>query len=191
MNLQFCNAPDSPKDTRPHGNEFNKKVRMSNALATNAAVLIGLVLKHRPKTYLVVEQPKGSWLWKLPIWKDLILKYTLGFVLTYFGLWGMDILKGSHLCTNLKPVDSLARKATKQAKQRFQARVNRKFALMRQLGKKPPVYYTVGVSKKTGKKNFTGGKGLQKTALYPIRFCNALFQVWLRAYQAAIVIQLD
>ena len=159
---------------------------MSNLVAENTAILIGLALKFRPKIWVVLEQPKGSQMWKLPLFQSLIAQCGLFFVLTYLGLWGMDILKGCHLCTNLGQVKYLARKATRDVKGQFQERVDKKIERLRMIGKAPKVYYTTGISKKTGKKTFTGGKHLQDTALYPIRFCNALFQCWLRAHRQAI-----
>lgn len=159
---------------------------MSNIVAENAAVLILMTLKWRPRTMVVIEQPKGSYLWKIPSYKSLIANCALTFILTYFGLWGMDLLKGTHLASNVPGMSSLARKATKDAKARFVARVNNKFEKMQRAGKPVPQYYKTGVHPVTGKKTFSGGRDLSKTALYPIRFCNALFHVWHRAYLAAL-----
>ena len=164
------------------GNLKNKKVRMSNLVAENAAMLILLTLLWRPTTCIVVEQPKGSYLWKFPLYKTVVAQGTLGFTLTYFGLWGMDLLKGTHLASNLPNISHLARKANKENKARFLARVNSKFEKMRRAGQKVPNYYKTAVHPVTGKKTFSGGRDLQNTAIYPVRFCNALFHVWQRAY---------
>ena len=182
----FANACQCNEEGRVHGDTTNRKVRMANVVAENAATLIALTLQFRPSTWLVVEQPKGSQMWKLPIYKSLISSLGLAFVLTYLGLYGMDILKGCHLCTNLDEVRRLARKATKDVKAKFDQEIARRKEKMRREGKTPKVYYTTGVSKKTGRKTFTGGKSLQDTALYPIRFCNALFHCWLRARTHAL-----
>ena len=170
---------------RVFGDVSNLKVRMANMIAENALILISLALKWRQKTWIVIEQPKGSRLWNLPKYKSLVKDYSLIFILTYLGFFGMDLLKGCHLCTNMKELTHLARVASKNAKDTFRARVSRKFEKLRRAGKKVNVYYTTGVSKTTGKKTFTGGRDLQSTALYPVRFCNSLFQCWLRAYTVA------
>jgi hypothetical protein len=172
------------QEWRVFGDVSNLKVRMANMIAENALILISLALKWRPKTWVVIEQPKGSRLWNLPKYKSLVKDYSFIFLLTYLGFFGMDLLKGCHLCTNMKELTCLARVANKEAKGTFRARVARKFEKLRRAGKKVKVYYTTGVSKTTGKKTFTGGRDLQSTALYPVRFCNALFQCWLRAYIA-------
>ena len=83
----------------------------------------------------------------------------------------------------MRQMEQLARRATNDAVAKFNARVERKNQRLRQKGKAPPVYYTRGVNAE-GKKTFTGGKDLQSSAVYPQRFCTALFKVWLVAYQA-------
>ena len=173
------------QELRVFGDVTNLKVRMANMIADNALILISLALKWRPKTWVVIEQPKGSRLWNLPKYKSLIKDHAFIFLLTYLGFFGMDLLKGCHLCTNMQEVTHLARVASKAAKDTFRARVARKFEKLRRAGKEVKVYYTTGVSKTTGKKTFTGGRDLQSTALYPVRFCNSLFQCWLRAYTKA------
>ena len=90
------------KDWRLLGDQTWLKVRMSNMLAENAAVLMRLVLRWRPRTLLVIEQPKGSWLWKLDEYRALIKDFSLARTLTYLGFFGMDILKPCHLVSNMK-----------------------------------------------------------------------------------------
>jgi hypothetical protein len=75
---------------------------MSTLIAQNCGILISLILCWRPTIRLIVEQPKGSMLWKLPTFVSLIQAFGLSFVLTYLGFFGMDILKGSHLLTNME-----------------------------------------------------------------------------------------
>ena len=90
------------EDWRLLGNEGSYKVRLSNAIAANTAIFLHLVLMWRPQTWLVLENPKGTWLWKQTLFESLIRDYGLFLVLTYFGLWGMDLLKGTHLQTNCR-----------------------------------------------------------------------------------------
>ena len=80
---------------------------------------------------------------------------------------------------------SLARQATRAIKAKFDARVARKVERLRRTGKRVPEYYKKGVNRQ-GKAIFSGGKDLQLTSVYPQRFCNALFAVWLRATAGAI-----
>ena len=90
------------KAEQPYGNINNKRVRMSTLIAQNCGILISLILCWRPTIRLIVEQPKGSMLWKLPTFVSLIQAFGLSFVLTYLGFFGMDILNGSHLLTNME-----------------------------------------------------------------------------------------
>ena len=78
------------------------KVRMANMISENAAMLIKLVLQWRPKVFIVAEQPKGSFMFKMPYWKDILKNNFFSIVLTYLGLWGLDILKATHLATNME-----------------------------------------------------------------------------------------
>lgn len=172
------------KAEQPYGNINNKRVRMSTLIAQNCGILISLILCWRPTIRLIVEQPKGSMLWKLPTFVSLIQAFGLSFVLTYLGFFGMDILKGSHLLTNMEQAGALARRATKEAKQKFIARVNSKFEKRHAAGRRAKVYYTCGTNE-AGKKTFTGGKDLGSTSCYPKRFARAIFAVWHKYYQLA------
>lgn len=157
-------------------------------------------------------------------WSRLIAENMLVFILTYLGLYGMDILKPTKLVTNmrnlgqsqsvagmfcnffvryfaashsapfppfpthilfrhcwLRTAETLARKATRGVKDKFNARIARKKQRLASKGKSIPQYYTTGVSTKTGKKTYTGGKDLHRTASYPVRFCSALYRSWVQA----------
>lgn len=77
------------------------KVRMSNLVAQNTAVLLNVVLRYKPRTFVCLEQPKGSYMYKLPPFRELVRTFSLTMILTYFGMFGMQILKPTKLCTNL------------------------------------------------------------------------------------------
>ena len=77
---------------------------------------------------------------------------------------------------HLRQTSELARRATKEAKREFIARVNSKFEKRRAAGRRAKVYYTCGTNE-AGKKTFTGGKDLQSTSCYPKRFAHAIFAV--------------
>lgn len=100
------------------GNLRNFKVRMSNAIATNAATLLKLALRHRPTTFLIIEQPKGSFMFKMDVFRELFLQFSMFLVLTYLGLFGHDLLKASHLQSNMETLASLARRATRPVKKK-------------------------------------------------------------------------
>ena len=69
-------------------------------IASNTVVLIQLALRFRPSTVVAIEQPKGSFMFKQDYFKELIKNHALFIVLTYLGLFGLDLLKGTHICTN-------------------------------------------------------------------------------------------
>ncbi|CAK9023181.1 unnamed protein product, partial [Durusdinium trenchii] len=169
-------------DWRLYGNERHFSVRVANAIARNTAVLVRLLLKWRPTVYVVLENPLSTWLYKLPCFKELLKEASFFFVLTYMGLWGMDILKGTRLASNLPTLASLERRATKKVKAKFQARVARKKARAARAGKSEKCFYTTGQNE-NGQRIFTHGPDLAATAEYPQRFCTALYTAWARALE--------
>lgn len=81
----------------------------------------------------------------------------------------------------------LAKKATRNAKAKFDDRIARKKQRQAQKGQANKVYYTTSVKVTEDgqvKRQFTGGKDLQSTAAYPTRFCTAVCQLWAQAYAA-------
>ena len=88
------------QDWRPQGNVRNAKVRMSNMIASNTAVLIRMALRFRPSTVVAIEQPKGSFMFKQDYFQELLKNHAMFVVLTYLGLFGLDLLKGTHIWTN-------------------------------------------------------------------------------------------
>ena len=89
------------EEWRLFGNQRWHSVRMSNTIAWNTATLVKLLLTYRPLTYIILENPSGSWLFKMPFFADIIKEFSLFAVLTYMGMWGLDLLKGTRLVTNL------------------------------------------------------------------------------------------
>ena len=74
---------------------------MSNLVAENTAILLNVVLRYKPRTFMILEQPKGSYMYKLPPFVELVRSFGLTMILTYFGMFGMEILKPTKICTNL------------------------------------------------------------------------------------------
>lgn len=85
---------------------------------------------------------------------------------------------------HFRQASELARRATKEEKQKFIARVNSKFEKRRAAGRRAKVYYTVGINA-AGKKTFTGGKDLQTTSCYPKKFAHAIFVAWHKSFKIA------
>ena len=81
-------------------------------------------------------------------------------------------------------MNRLARRATKEAKKRFHEREARRAERRRLSGKQPKVFYKTELLP-NGKRSFSGTASLTETAVYPQRFCTALFQAWLTARLAA------
>lgn len=154
---------------------------MANMIAENTATLVRLVLKHRPRTFVTLEQPKGSRLFKLPSVASLMKDCQMFCILTYLGLFGMQILKATWLYSNWTSLHGVGRRATKVVKDKFTKRTHAMHERLKAQGKPVPIFYTIGVSKRTGKKTFTGGPNLGDTSKYPTRFCTAVFKLWNEA----------
>ena len=74
---------------------------MSNGIAENLVTLLTLIARWRPSIFIMVEQPKGSFMFKMPFFESMLEEFGFVLVLTYLGLYGLDILKGTHLQTTL------------------------------------------------------------------------------------------
>ena len=140
-------------------------VRLGNILARNTAVLVRAQLKFRSDTWTLTEQPKNSWMFKLPEWQAVWSGFYLRQCLTYQGLFGMPIEKGTHLLHNLPGDSHVARKMTFALKQKILRRNAR-------LGIKSDQFY----KKKNG--SVSGTNKLSQTSVYPQKFVEALYQQW-------------
>lgn len=172
---------------QPMGNTANLKVRMSNAIAMNTACIVTLLRTYKPKIFVMLEQPKGSTMFELPCFEDLVYNLGMSFLLTYFGFFGMSILKPTRFLTNLTTATTLSRKATRKAKAKFLAREARREERRKRAGREAKIYYTTSINS-SGKRTFTGGRNLADTAVYPQRFVTCLFQAWLKARMALNVL---
>ena len=74
---------------------------MSNGIVENLVTLLTLIAQWRPSIFIMVEQPKGSFMFKMPVFDAMLEDLGFALVLTYLGLFGLSILKGTHLRTNL------------------------------------------------------------------------------------------
>lgn len=131
------------------------------------------IMKRLRDPWLVIEQPKGSWMLRLPFVLALISAFGLRRYLTYLCFFGHDLEKPTTLVGDLPGLESLERKMTQSDRQKYRLQRQRKNLRL----KKPKVYYT----KKGGK--VTGTKLLAASALYPTRFCSRLVMLWIVASQ--------
>lgn len=125
----------------------------------------------RPKLKLLLEQPVSSWMFKLPEFQPVIEKWGLKKYLTFMGVWGHDLWKPTHLLSNAD--FKVQRHGTKKAKSLHDRRMEKKRAKLLASGKTPAVYY-----KQHPGGGFSGGKDLQKSAIYPQRFVTACYKAW-------------
>lgn len=144
-----------------------------------------LLLQYRPSVRIMLEQPVSSWMSKQETFRMIQKGWSLCRVLVHQGLYGADLLKATHLWSNLS-LHKVQTKATKEKKEKHAARIRRKNQRRLAAGKDVPVYYT-----KHPNGGFSGGKDLQSTARYPQRLVSAIFSVWFKwftdkACQAAV-----
>ena len=83
---------------------------------------------------------------------------------------------------------SLARRATRPVKKKFDERIARKKLRAERAGKMSRSYYTthleIGANGQS-KRRFSGGRDLQSSAAYPQRFCTAVYKAWEMAVAKA------
>lgn len=129
----------------------------------------------RPNIRVVVEQPSSSFMFKDPGFRKIAALWKMVKYMTHLGLWGHDLMKCTHLQSNMDTSKKCERRATKEAKRRHRERMERKRARQIRAGRVPKVYYF----KLEGKK-FQGGPDLAGSAQYPQRFVTCLFRAWLQ-----------
>lgn len=68
----------------PLGDVTNYKVRMSNLIAQNVATFLRLMFDSGKVFFVVLEQPKSSWLWHIPFIVSVGLILQCSQILTWF-----------------------------------------------------------------------------------------------------------
>lgn len=134
-----------------------------------------LMKTFRPNVFIIVEQPVSSWLFKQKNFVDVAKKWSLCRHLTNMGLFGGDLLKPTHLMSNLPTLTSVERRATKSAKAKFDSRISRKKQRAIEKGQRVKVYYVRSASGK-----FSGGPDLSLSAVYPHAFILGVYKAWQR-----------
>ena len=93
------------------------------------AIVIYIALRARPTLNLCIEQPAQSWGFKQRCMVALISAFSLTTVLTFMGHFQHDMVKATHLLTNLRP-DLFSISFVSFARMRDIAQGSHKFAMM-------------------------------------------------------------
>lgn len=141
------------------------------------ATLLMLAFWWRPTLRIMVEQPMSSWLFKQEASKDFINMWDLKRYLTHLGMFGHDLIKSTHLFSNMATLSAIVRKATKALREKHRKRMERKLARARAQGKHVKVYYI------KNEKGFHGGPDLASSASYPGRFVSAVVKCWQNQHE--------
>ena len=147
----------------PYGNVSNWKVQLSNRIVLSLVIFLTLLKEFRLFS-AVLEQPKGSMMFYYPELLAFARRFHWRQILTYMGLFGHPLEKGSWIWSDLPGIHSIARKMDKKMRAKLRAKRAR-------LNK---TYYVVDKEKKT----VQGTKELQSTAKWTFKFCSALFDLW-------------
>ncbi|CAJ1379183.1 unnamed protein product [Effrenium voratum] len=149
----------------PCGNPFDRATQLANLIASNTVVFLRIIKQVRV-AWVVLEQPRGSWLLKLPAAVALSSELQLGRVSTHMCFWGHQLEKATVLVGDLPNLSALHRRMTKGMRRKMQ----------RAHKTHPPMW----VRDARGKVH--GAPRLAQSAVYPRRFCNDLALLWKRAF---------
>ncbi|CAK8996437.1 unnamed protein product [Durusdinium trenchii] len=158
---------------RLRGDESVWKVRLANRIWKNFAQLIKILVESDRGIHFLVEQPAQSWAFKQDWMKDAAQAAGMFVVVTWMAFFGTDLLKPTHLLTNLVPAKSLRRKMTKAHRLKFKARLEK-----RNLRRKVPRVYHKEIVKADGSKGWQGCKDLASSAHYTAWFAKAVLKCW-------------
>lgn len=148
-------------------------VRLANAIWSNWAVCMQVVLSLGRDIYACYEQPACSWGFKLPELVMQMEKFQLKTTLTWMSFFNHDLLKPTHLVGNFRMIDKLKRTMTSETRRRHKERFEKRNAK-----RAHPRQYHTRVKKSDGTIGWQGGPDLAKSAAYPGPFCAALFKIW-------------
>ena len=143
----------------------------------------------RPTVKVMIEQPMSSWLFKQRNMLEVLSRLRLQCNLTYLGFFGHELLKGTHLQSNLPGLEKVQRRATAEKKEKHRQRILRMNQRKAAQGIRINSFYV-----KTTNGKFHGGPDLAKSAIYPQKFVTTVFQIWRTYYaqsSAPVVICID
>ena len=106
--FHFSIAPVREEDNLL-GDERHFCVRLSNQILANTVTFLLLMAYFRPKLWLMLEQPLSSWCFKQKNVLEAISRWNLRRFLTYLGCFGHDLMKGTHLMSNLGSLQEIER----------------------------------------------------------------------------------
>jgi hypothetical protein len=165
----------------PTGDVSNEKVRLSNLITQNFVECLKL-LKSKRFFYMLIEQPAQSWMFKTPWFLSLIafcglLRYT-----THMLFFNHEMVKASHLLTDLPGGNKLSRKLTKAAKQRLLQKRDERHRKRGTICKE----YVKYSSNAGGQRTFMGTRFLQDSAQYTAQFCTAVYNIWFETQKCSL-----
>lgn len=70
-------------------------------------IFLRAVAALRPDVQIVIEQPSGSFMFKHPMWHQLVQDLRMSFHTTWMGLFGLSMLKPTKLCSNMPCLDCI------------------------------------------------------------------------------------
>ena len=156
---------------------FCRVPKIATSVFLTEVTFLWIMRKYRPDLRILIEQPISSFMFKIPMVQRIWKVWGLKKILTYQGLFGGPMLKGTHLLTNMSKADLLERHATADAKRKFKKRMAAKMARLQKKGKAPPVYW-----KRLAKGKFQGGPNLAESAVYPHKFCASIVDTWEQSH---------
>lgn len=179
MNIYLSTSVHKRHIFGPEGDTSNKRVRMSNLLASNMACFLELLSRHR-SFWFIVEQPSSSYLFKMEFMLALSALLFCKKIHTWLAFFGHDLPKPTHLVGTLPDMGTLCKKMTKADRAKFRARLER-----RQAKRKIPRKYYIKEKKDGEQKKMSvhGCKDLAFSAHYPSGFAHAIFKLWITAFQ--------
>lgn len=154
------------RDWRLYGDVNDPATALSNIIAVNFITFLEIFHFARPgqMPFVVLEQPQGSWMYKLPEYTAAFGLLGLVAVSTFMGCFGHVLEKPTKLMVNWAGGMKMSRKMTPKIKEKVKRRQE----------KSGKVFYV-----KTPDGRVHGTKHLKETASYTAWFAQALFRLWL------------
>lgn len=157
----------------PTGDESVPKVKLSNVISRNMATLFDLLHHYGRQVKIVVEQPASSWLFKTNWMLSTIALTSMVRIHLWQGHYGHDMLKSTHLMTNIPSMSKLSKKMTKKDSDSIRARFAKKQANL----KRKKVYLVHTAS------GVQGGRDLPTAAYYPRQLCDKVYKIWQEEFE--------
>ncbi|CAK9060028.1 unnamed protein product [Durusdinium trenchii] len=161
------------------GNPMDPSTKLANLIAVNTVIFM-MVIKRARRAQMLLEQPRGSWLLKLPPVLELIAEFHLQRISAHLIFWGHVLEKPTTLVGDLEGMDQLQRTMTKDARRKFQKRRKKVLWLTPDHPNHANAHHGMYVKDSKGKVH--GTTLLAKSAIYPYRFCNDIARLWMQSW---------